>query len=192
MKSELSGIEKFLTSIYYNISTRSMSARDERRMKPGKDIEPLAIEDFDIATVYLRQKVAYLQPLCLTALQNLSPELFTDAVKTPKQEKNVSEKLDDILKDTILKENGCPELIKRLSIDRPSVFDILASTYRYRPELIAIQRDILKKVRSNQLSGQAGYYECFKRTHPNSAMIIRDLQKEALDKQSKSDNINMQ
>ena len=89
------------------------------------------------------------------------------------------ETIDEKLKELILGVD-CPADIRKLAFDRPSVFDILCSHYRYRPALIKVQRNLLRSVRSGQLSSQQGYYEYFRKIHPNSDTIIRDLQKEAL------------
>jgi hypothetical protein len=103
------------------------------------------------------------------------------------------EKIDDGIKDAILRQKGCPEAIVKLSKERPSVYDLLASTHRYKPELIELQRNIIKKVSKGKLSKREGYYECFKGTLPNSSQIIRDLQKEAMANQSKPANsVNME
>lgn len=91
-------------------------------------------------------------------------------------------KLDDELKDTILRHKNCPESVIRLSKERPSVFDVLASAHRYRPDLLEIQKTVLAEVRSGELEGSKGYFECFMRTLPDSDRIIRDLQREAAEK----------
>jgi len=103
------------------------------------------------------------------------------------------EKLDDGIKDTILRQKGCPAAVTALSKERPSIFDLLTSVYRYQANLIEIQRKIITQVRAGKLSAREGYYECFKSTTPNSSQIIRDLQKEAMSAQSKSANsVNLQ
>lgn len=103
------------------------------------------------------------------------------------------EKIDDGVKDTILRQKGCPAAVTALSKDRPSAFDLLTSVYRYRSDLIEVQRKIVTRVRTGDLSARNGYFECFKKTTPNSNQIIRDLQKEAMSAQTKSTNsVNLQ
>ena len=102
------------------------------------------------------------------------------------------EKLDDMTKDAILREATCPESITQLSIDRPSVYDVLASTYRYDPEKIEIQRKMMRQMRTGKMTDREAYYEVFKQTHPNSKQIIKDLQKEAMAEKKKRKDVNLQ
>ena len=85
-------------------------------------------------------------------------------------------KIDDELKDSILKADNCSAAVLRLSTERPSVFDLLASVFRYRPELVEVQRKIMLEKQAGTLSDSEAYYECFLRTVPDSDRIIRDLQ----------------
>ena len=224
-------------------------ATQERRLKPGKDIAPLSLKDFDEIHALMRIKVDELLPHVIAGMptrQLARPELFDrrmadrlrkdDAelpdMKTlcnsvawfrhaqwhdpmPQTENGMSdeamkviapkivegrmdvmrtmtvkdfvdpEKLDDGIKDAILRQKGCLETITQLSIDRPSVFDILGSCYRYKPQLVAIVRSSLEQVRTGRASQQEGYYNAFCGIMPNSRQIIRDLQKEAASNQQK-------
>ena len=77
-------------------------------------------------------------------------------------------KLDDELKDSILKSPACSDAVQQLSKDRPSAFDLLASVFRYRPELVEIQRKVMVKVRTGDLDESQAYYQCFMQTVPDS------------------------
>ena len=147
-------------------------------MKPGKDIAPLSLQEFDEARIYIRSKVEVLAPI-------IKANMTEHDLEDP-------EKLDDMTKDAILREANCPEAITQLSIDRPSVYDVLASTYRYDPDKIEIQRTMMRHMRAGKLTDREAYYEVFKQTHPNSKQIIKDLQKEALADKKKSKNVNLQ
>ena len=155
-----------------------MTTRQERRLKPGKDIAPMTLPEFDAATIYIRSKVAALVPIIRANVSEAD-------LKDP-------EKIDDMVKDAILREASCPKAITQLSIDRPSVYDVLASTYRYDPAKIEIQRKAMMQLQAGELSSGAAYYEVFKQTHPNSKKIIRDLQAEALEGKKKSKVVNLQ
>lgn len=100
-----------------------------------------------------------------------------------------ADKLDDAIKDAILGEEGCPQAIRRLSTERPSAFDVLASAFRYKPELVEIQRQVLRQVETGAIDSSAGYFQCFMQTLPNSDQIVHDMQKEAAEKQAGSDKI---
>lgn len=92
-------------------------------------------------------------------------------------------KLDDALKDYILRQPNCSAAVTRLSKERPSAFDILASAFRYKPELVEIQRNIIRQVEAGTLDNSMGYFKCFLQTLPNSDQIVRDLQQEAARKE---------
>lgn len=88
-------------------------------------------------------------------------------------------KLDDELKDSILKAPDCSALVRQLSADRPSVFDLLASAFRYRPELVEVQRRIMLEIENGAMDVSDGCYKVFMETVPDSQRIIRDMQQEA-------------
>lgn len=145
-------------------------SRQDRRMKPGKDIAPLSVQNLDMLQVYLRSKVALLEP-------EIRRTASADVLKS-------TDKIDTIIKETILKDSGCPEAVRALSEERPSVYDILTSCHKYDPAKIQIFREMLSKVEKKEITSSTGYYETFKQIVPNSAQIIRDLQKEAASKKS--------
>jgi len=130
-----------------------MSLR-HRRLEPGPDIAPLTVAELDQVHAYCRAQVT----------QILASQPLLD---------------DQGLKEAILNQEDCPELIKRVSLDRPSVFDILCSKSRYKPELFALQRSLLVKLESKTASESAVFQELFKTLIPNSSTIIRNLQKQA-------------
>lgn len=250
--------------------------RQERRYKPGKDIQPLSLVEFDTLRALIRIKVDALTPVVISNMQISTlkdpsrfdktiadvlikeewpievpsraqiaqavawyrhavrrdpkpdfppPAFFLKSnadvtVDDPERETRAQvmklvtdtteahrkdimremkptdfkdpEVIDDQIKDLILREKGCLESVTALSKERPSVFDILASSYRYHPDKIEIQRNILRGVRSGEMSDQQGYYECFKQTHPNSKRIIRDLQRDAALHQSSAPQVNLE
>jgi hypothetical protein len=133
-------------------------SRIDRHLTPGKDIAPLTVADFDVAHDYLRAQVA---------------------VHLPTVEAKAVHVRDDLIKEAILNESSCPESIKTLALDRPTVFDILCSHNRYKPDMIAILRNNLKQVAAGTLSDSRGYYEVFRQLHPDSAQIIKGLQQQA-------------
>lgn len=125
-----------------------------RRLEAGQDIAPLAVADLDIAQSYCRAQVA--------DLINKHP-LFDD----------------NAIKEAILNNADCPDLIKRVSLDRPSVFDLLCSKTRFRPDLFALQRKLLAQLEDKTISEQDAFDHIFKTMIPNSSTIIKDLQKAA-------------
>ncbi len=147
----------------------------ERRFEPGPDIRPLTLQEFDKARTYLRLQVDTLGPM----LQH---------------KHNIKDKaaLDDAIKGAILQQADCPPNIKTLAEERPSVFDILCSTYRYRAELIEVQRNMLMQMEKGRVSEKEAYYNVFMKTHPNSQRIIADLQREALEKNRQESKLNLQ
>lgn len=97
-------------------------------------------------------------------------------------------KLDEEIKKIILNDENCPTMIKNFSINRPTAFDILSSCYRYDKNLTAIQKSLMKKIEKMDITDKDSYFECFKETVPNSGVIIKDLQKEAMAQQQQSSN----
>jgi hypothetical protein len=150
-------------------------SRIERRLEPGQDIAPLTVVEFDQAHDYLRAQVAVHLPAYATKAPNVQ---------------------DDLIKEAILNDPACPEYIKTLSLDRPTVFDILCSHTRYKPEMIAIQRGILEQVQSGRMESSKGYYEVFKKLVPNSNAVLQGLRQQAQQEQAKSaqkiTNVNFQ
>lgn len=126
-----------------------------RRLEAGENIAPLTVAELDIAQAYCRAQVA--------ELTTKNP-LFDDAA----------------IKEAILNDTACPELIKRVSLDRPSVFDLLCSKHRFRPDLFALQRKLLLQLEDKTISEQDAFDNIFKTMIPNSSTIIKDLQKAAL------------
>lgn len=100
--------------------------------------------------------------------------------------------IDNGLKDLILREASCPENITKLSKERPSVFDIYASCHKYNPNFVSLA----VKLQNEKTSAKSGmdYYEYFKRIHPNSKNIIRDLRMQAYKSQQNTskNNVNME
>ena len=133
-------------------------SRIDRHLTPGKDITPLTVDEFDAAHDYLRAQVA---------------------TQLPAVEAKAVHVRDDLIKEAILNEPTCPETIKTLALDRPTVFDILCSHNRYKPEMIAILRGNLQQVAAGTISDSRGYYEVFRQLHPDSAKIIKGLQQQA-------------
>lgn len=149
----------------------------DRRLKPGKDIRPLKVHEFDMLHVHLRGQVALLEP-------EIRKTVGGDILKAP-------EKIDALIRETILKNTHCLQAVLDLSEQRPSVFNILTSCHKYDPAMVQIQRDNLRKVEQKELTSSTAYYETFKDTVPDSAQIIRDLQREATSKKS-AGNLNLQ
>lgn len=134
-----------------------------RRLEPSADIAPLKVAELDEARSYCRNQVE---------------QLVADQPR-----------LDDQgLKEAILNHADCPELIKRLSLERPSVFDLLCSKNRFRPELFDMQRQLLLQKETGRISEQDMFNRMFHQMVPNSATILRDLQK-AAEKAQTSANI---
>ena len=126
-----------------------------RRLEAAENIAPLTVAELDITQAYCRAQVA--------ELTTKNP-LFDDAA----------------IKEAILNDTACPELIKRVSLDRPSVFDLLCSKNRFRPDLFALQRKLLLQLEDKTISEQDAFDNIFKTMIPNSSTIIKDLQKAAL------------
>ena len=97
--------------------------------------------------------------------------------------------LDDAVKGAILQDAQCPQNIKTLAEERPSVFDILSSTYRYKADLIEVQRKMMAQMETGRVSEKEAYFNVFMNTHPNSKRIVADLQRQELDKAQKTINL---
>jgi hypothetical protein len=123
-----------------------------RRFEAGADIAPLKVAELDQARTYCRSKV--------------------DAMVSAKPQSD-----DQALKESILNDADCPEYIKELSLQRPSVFDLLCSKTRFKPELFEMQRNLLLKLESKAVSENEAFNDLFKSLIPNSSTIIKDLQK---------------
>jgi hypothetical protein len=149
-----------------------MSEPVERRFEPGHDIRPLTLKEFDEVRAYLRLQVDALGPM----LQH---------------KHGIKEKaaLDDAVKGAILQDVQCPTTIKTLAEERPSVFDILSSTYRYKAELIEVQRKMMAQMETGRVSEKEAYFNVFMNTHPNSKRIVADLQRQELDKAQQKINL---
>jgi hypothetical protein len=125
-----------------------------RRLEPGSDIAPLTVAELDQAHEYCRAQVK-----SLVAAQ---PRLD-----------------DQGLKEQILNDASCPELIQRISLDRPSFFDLLCSKTRYKEDLFALQRSLLFKLENHSLGEADAFQQLFKTLIPNSSTILRDLEAQA-------------
>jgi hypothetical protein len=132
-----------------------------RRLEAGADIPPLKVADLDAARVYCRNQV----DVRLKAQPTLD---------------------DQGLKEAILNDADCPDLIKRLSLDRPSVFDLLCSKSRFRPDLFDLQRKLLLQLENKDVAESDAFNELFRSLIPNSSTIIKDLQKAAAAHQARA------
>jgi hypothetical protein len=125
-----------------------------RRLEPGADITPLTVQELDYAHEYCRAQVKAL------------------LVSQPR--------LDDHgLKEHILNDANCPELIQRISLDRPSFFDLLCSKTRYRTDLFDLQRKLLLSMENKTMPEAEAFQALFKTLIPNSNTILRDLEAQA-------------
>jgi hypothetical protein len=125
-----------------------------RRLEAGSDIAPLTVHELDYAHEYCRAQVKTL----LTEQPRLD---------------------DQGLKEGILNHPDCPELIQRISLDRPSFFDLLCSKTRYRADLFALQRKLLLSMENKTMPEANAFQELFKTLIPNSQTILRDLEAQA-------------
>lgn len=125
-----------------------MSDVFHRRFEAGADIAPLKVAELDRARTYCRAHV------------DAHPQLD-----------------DQALKESILNDVACPDYIKDLSLQRPSVFDLLCSKTRFKPELFEMQRNLLLKLENKSVSESDAFNDLFKNLIPNSATIIKDLKK---------------
>lgn len=235
-----------------------MSGRQDRKLKPGKDIEAISIDEFDRIVALLRLKVGKFTPIVIGKMNPRAlkvpfafdqamgkhiaaqpglpheglkdpraaaeavawyrhakwrhpqpkfppPKLFEKddpkhkeamavvAKHTEEDRQQVMtatfgvkdfkdpEEVDDRVKDAILTEEGCPESITDLSKMRPSAFANLASTFRYREDLVEINRDLIRRGKHKTKDG--GYSEAFKRIVPNADQMIADMQRQAMSEQ---------
>lgn len=233
-------------------------SRQDRRLKPGKDIAAMKLEEFDRITALLRLKVAKYTPI---VIGKMNPRSLKDAsafdramgefiasqeslphdglknaelaakgvawyrhakwrhpqpefppptffekedplhreaavtvarcIEENRQDvmsKNFTvhdfkdpEDVDDRLKHAILEEEGCPDSVTELSIQRPSAFANLASSYRFREDLVEVTRDLFRSGKHKTKDG--GYTEAFRRIVPNADRMIADMQRKAMGEQ---------
>lgn len=101
--------------------------------------------------------------------------------------------IDDKVKDMLLTSDDCEESVTRLSKERPSVFDVVASSHRYRPADIDKVRNIMERREKGLVGEDESFYELFKIIVPNSKQIIADLQKQAMqDRLGRENRVNLE
>ena len=125
-----------------------------RRLEPSADIAPLRVQELDETRDYCRGEV--------DRLVQENPRLD-----------------DQGIKESILNAPACPALIKRVSLERPSVFDLLCSKTRYRQDFFDMQRTMLLQMEKGTLSEKDAFDRMFRHMIPNSGVILQDLQKAA-------------
>lgn len=103
------------------------------------------------------------------------------------------EEVDDKVKDMLLTADDCPEALTKLSKERPSAFDVLASSYRYNPERIDKARGVMRRREGGLVGDDESFFELFKLIVPNSKQIIADLQRQAMqEQQGRSNAVNLE
>lgn len=89
------------------------------------------------------------------------------------------EEMDDQIKHLILADPQCPEFIRNLSRDRPSVFDIYASFLKFKPQFVAIQLRQAQDIELGKQSRDRSYFSVFTQM-PRGREIVRSIQQQAL------------
>jgi hypothetical protein len=149
----------------------------ERRFKPGADIAPLTLDAFDRCHEYLRRRVLLLGPACRRAVTMERGE------SNPDDDASFSERdrtqVDNMIQELIRIDRNLPNEVRQLIDERPTVFDILSSAFRYDANNIELQRRMLQRVRGGHLELGKAMFEMFKEVVPNSDRIIHDMQEEA-------------
>lgn len=96
--------------------------------------------------------------------------------------------MDDRVKHTIL--SDCPEFIRTLSRERPSVFDIYGSFLKFKPQFVAIQLRQAEEIEAGRQSRDGSYFSVFTQM-PKGREIVRGIQQQAMrDDKSKLKRVN--
>lgn len=132
-----------------------------RRLEPSADIAPLKVHELDETRTYCRAQVEKL------------------LAENPRLD-------DQGLKEAVLNAESCPAFIKRVSLERPSVFDLLCSKTRFRPELFDMQRQLLLQMETGAMNERDAFNRMFHQMVPNSNTIIQDLRRAASEAQAKA------
>lgn len=87
---------------------------------------------------------------------------------------------DDRIRDAIIREDGCPESIIDMSKMRPSVYDIMASWIKFKPQLVALQLEQMTDIESGRQKRDDSYFSLFLQM-PGGRKIVNEMQRQALD-----------